>query len=66
MEEDVRKNAKDVPWSLVKGMRNTLIHEYFGTELGVVWNVIKTDLPVLKTQLNKLHETLIQQQVDNG
>ena len=39
-------------------MRNRLIHEYFGTDLKLVWNVIKNELPVLKIELEKIDSDL--------
>ncbi len=44
LPDDVKNNNPNIPWSLIKGMRNRLIHEYFGTDLPMVWNVIKNDL----------------------
>lgn len=41
LPEDIKENNSQIPWSSIKGMRNRLIHEYFGTDLQVVWNVIK-------------------------
>ena len=41
----------DIPWYQMKGMRNILIHEYFGVDNDVLWNTIKKDLPVLKEKL---------------
>jgi len=38
----------------MKGMRNILIHEYFGVDNDVLWNTIKKDLPVLKEKLQAL------------
>ena len=43
LPDDVRDNNLHIPWNLIKGMRNRLIHEYFGTDLPVDWNVIKND-----------------------
>jgi uncharacterized protein with HEPN domain len=51
LAEDVKATNPQIPWALIKGMRNRLIHEYFGTDLPLVWNVIKNDLPTLKTAL---------------
>jgi uncharacterized protein with HEPN domain len=39
-------------------MRNRLIHDYFGTDLPVVWNVIVNELPGLKDELEKIHTIL--------
>jgi len=35
----------------MKGIRNILAHEYFGTDLEIVWKTIKEGLPILKKQL---------------
>ena len=54
----LKKNNPQIPWTLIKGMRNRLIHEYFGTDLQLVWNVIKNELPALKTELQRIHSSL--------
>jgi uncharacterized protein with HEPN domain len=41
LPEEVKEKETHIPWALIKGMRNRLILEYFGTDLPVVWNVIK-------------------------
>jgi len=40
-----------IPWSDIIGMRNVLIHHYFGIDRDAVWNVAEHDLPMLKEQL---------------
>jgi uncharacterized protein with HEPN domain len=44
----------DVPWSKMKGIRNLLIHEYFGVDTEVIWKTVQEDLPGLKIHLVKL------------
>ncbi len=39
-------------------MRDRLIHEYFGVELGLVWDVVEDELPVLRPQLERLSKRL--------
>ena len=61
LPDDVKNNNPTIPWSLIKGMRNRLIHEYFGTDLPVVWNVIKNDLPIFKSDLQSIHRKLTEE-----
>lgn len=61
LAEDVKDNEPKIPWALIKGMRNRLIHEYFGTDLPVVWNVIKNELPSFKQELVRIRQYLIDQ-----
>lgn len=46
-----RRLYPDVPWDQMSGMRNILIHEYFGVDVTTVWHTAKTHLPILKKQL---------------
>ena len=61
LADDVKQNEPSIPWALIKGMRNRLIHEYFGTDLPVVWNVIKNELPSFRTELQRIYLDLADQ-----
>ena len=47
----IRKKYPDVPWKKMAGMRDKLIHEYFGIDFEIVWGAITEDLPPLKSAL---------------
>ena len=59
LPDGVKDKAPEIPWTLIRGMRNRLIHEYFGTDLEVVWNVIKNELPTFKSMLERLRDDLL-------
>lgn len=44
----LRKEFPDIPWKKMTGMRDKLIHEYFGVDLEIIWEVIRKDLPSIK------------------
>lgn len=46
-----RQQYKDVPWKKMAGMRDKLIHEYFGVDLEIVWRLVTEDLPSLKARI---------------
>ncbi len=52
--EDFRKNHKEIPWRKIADFRNKLVHDYFGIDFDLVWNILQKDLPKFKKQLAKL------------
>ena len=49
--EDTKTKFTDVEWSKIIGMRHILVHEYFGVDFELVWQVIISDLPILKAKI---------------
>jgi uncharacterized protein with HEPN domain len=52
--DDVQTRFPDVPWVEMKGMRNILIHEYFGVSLEIVWKTVRENLPPVEPMLRKI------------
>jgi uncharacterized protein with HEPN domain len=51
---DVRKNYPEIPWKDISGMRDKVIHEYFGVKLDIVWTTVKGEIPTLKPLFEKI------------
>ncbi len=54
LSEELLRRYPQIPWAQIVEMRNVLVHEYFRVDLDIVWQVIHTDLPVLKEQIETL------------
>ena len=52
--EETKGNNPDLEWPKIVALRYLLIHEYYIIDAVIVWNIIKTDLPVLKAQITSL------------
>jgi uncharacterized protein with HEPN domain len=51
VSKDFRKMYSEIPWQDIAGMRDKLIHGYFGVDIEKVWDTAKEDLPILKQQV---------------
>ena len=47
VSDETRMQVPDIPWPLVVGMRNRLIHGYFDVDLDRLWDTVVADLPPL-------------------
>jgi len=58
LPSNIKERYPKIPWRALSGMRDKLIHAYFGVSLSIVWETIKNDLPVLKQQVESILKDL--------
>jgi len=52
--DTIREKYPDIPWKRMVGMRNKLIHNYFGVDSDIVWAVSTEEIPPLKVHIKRL------------
>ena len=52
--DDVQDAHPDVPWLVMRAMRNRVVHVYFDVDPGILWDTVQHDLPKLVDPLKKL------------
>lgn len=57
LSEDFRNQYPQIPFKQVAGMRDKLIHDYFGIDYEILWKTIKDKLPQFKSEIEKLIKT---------
>ncbi len=52
--DEIVEDNSDVPWHLMRGMRNRIVHAYFSVDEQIMWDTLKTDLPDLVAKLEAM------------
>lgn len=52
--KEIKIKHPNVAWREISGMRNKIVHEYFGIDEEILWKTIKEDIPVFKKQISKI------------
>lgn len=51
---ETRSNSSDIDWKKIAGLRDILIHEYFGIDGEIVWDIVQHKLPALETAVTRM------------
>jgi len=54
LSKEIKSSYPEIPWKEMAGMRNKVIHEYFGVNLKIIWKTIKERLPKLKIKIGEI------------
>ncbi|MEM4271102.1 MAG: DUF86 domain-containing protein [Candidatus Pacearchaeota archaeon] len=54
LPKEFKESYIEIPWDLIKGLRNRIIHEYFGVDENIIWEIITNDLQVLRFEIEKV------------
>jgi len=51
---ELKDKYPSIPWKMIAGTRDKLIHGYFGVNIDIVWDIATIDIPVLERELKKI------------
>ena len=54
LSDETRSREPEIPWKQIAGMRDKVIHDYFGVNLEIVWAAVEKELPKLEQAIGRL------------
>lgn len=58
LSKNIRENNPNIPWKNIAGTRDKLIHDYFGVNIDIVWNIIRKEIPGLSARIKEIIDEL--------
>ena len=58
IDDEFECKNSHIPWRVLYGLRNKIVHDYEGVNLTLIWDILKSDLPELYNQLCELYQSL--------
>ena len=58
LPEEFTHRHPEIEWIKIIGLRNRIVHEYFGVDLQIIWQILKNDLPVFKKSLKDIRSKM--------
>ena len=52
--DSIRENYPNVAWRQIAGLRDRLIHAYFDIDIDIIWDVVQSELPILKSEVQRI------------
>ncbi len=58
IDKEFEESNPSIPWRVMYGLRNKIVHDYEGVNLVLIWDIVKEDLSQLNIQLEELYKTI--------
>ena len=52
--DSIQKKYPNIPWREIAGLRNRVTHAYFNVDINIIWDVVQSELPILKPQVQRI------------
>lgn len=58
LPDDLKREHPQIPWRDIAGLRDIVVHQYFGLDLELIWDVVERDIPQLKPEILRIRDEL--------
>lgn len=58
LDKEFEEEYNQIPWRVLYGLRNKIVHDYEGVNLTLIWEILETDLSELNSQLQELYNEI--------
>ena len=58
LSDDFKQNHSEIEWHKIVGLRHRVVHEYFGVDLDIIWQILEKDLQAFKNRLESIRASL--------
>ncbi len=58
LDKDFEDQHPSIPWRVMYGLRNKIVHDYESVNLVLIWDIVKEDLPTLNAQLEEIFKSM--------
>jgi len=58
ISRNFKSSNDEIPWQRMTGLRNILIHEYFGVDIDIIWKIVSENIPETKSLIEKVLNSL--------
>ncbi len=58
LDKDFEDKHPSIPWRVMCGLRNQIVHDYESVNLVLIWDIVKEDLPTLNAQLEEIFKSM--------
>ncbi len=65
LSENIKNDHNDIEWKKITGMRDKVIHFYFGINWNIIWDTIKNKLPDLKEKIERIVKEIEENEKNN-
>ena len=56
LPDNFRESHPNIEWHKIVGLRHRIVHEYFGIDIEIIWQILKNDLPLLRNSLSQTRD----------